>query len=51
MAVVDPDCRVRGVERLRVIYSPIVPRRLSSNTHAATVMAAEKAADPVEART
>lgn len=46
-AVVDPVLRVRGVEGLRVCDSSIMPRLISSNTNAATVMIAEKASDLV----
>jgi len=49
MAVVDSACRVRGVERLRVIDSSIMPRLVSSNTNAPTIMLAEKGADLVKA--
>ena len=45
MAVVDEDLRVRGVEGLRVIDASIMPRIVSSNTHAPTVMIAERGAE------
>lgn len=46
-AVVDPQLRVRGMERLRVIDSSIFPTIPSSNTNIPTIAAAEKGAELV----
>ena len=44
-AVVDPQLRVIGVERLRVVDASVMPTVPGGNTHATTVMIAEKAVD------
>ena len=54
-AVVDPECRVRGVEGLRVVDASVFPFLTSSNTNAPVFMLAERAArmirDGVDAST
>ena len=47
LAVVDPELRVYGVERLRVADASVMPLVTSGNTHAPTVMIGERAADNV----
>ena len=50
MAVVVPECRVIGVEGLRVADSSIFPRVANVNLNAPSIMTGEKAADHILGR-
>jgi choline dehydrogenase len=51
MAVVDPECRVIGVEGLRLADSSIFPRIPNGNLNGPSIMTGEKAADHILGRT
>jgi choline dehydrogenase len=46
-AVVDPECRVIGIENLRVADSSIMPQVTNGNLNAPTLMIGEKASDMI----
>jgi choline dehydrogenase len=46
-SVVDPSCKVIGVENLRVVDSSIFPRITNGNLNGPSIMVGEKAADHI----
>ena len=48
-SVVDPDLRVRGVERLRVADASVMPNIIRGHTNAPSMVIGEKAADLIAA--
>lgn len=50
MAVVDAQCRVIGVEGLRVVDSSVFPNVTNGNINGPTIMLAEKTADHIRGR-
>jgi len=50
MAVVDPEMRVRGLERLRVVDSSVFPTIPNGNLNGPTIMLAERAADIIKGK-
>jgi 4-pyridoxate dehydrogenase len=49
-AVVDPELRVRGIDKLRVVDASIMPDHIGANLNSPVVMVAEKAADMIRGR-
>lgn len=47
MAVVDPECKVIGIDRLRVADASIMPIIPSANLNCPTMMIGEKASDMI----
>ncbi|HVV40063.1 MAG TPA: GMC family oxidoreductase N-terminal domain-containing protein [Nitrobacter sp.] len=50
-AVVDDQLRVHGLQGLRVVDASIMPRMISANLNASTLMIADKASDMIRGRT
>ncbi len=49
-AVVDDQLRVHGLQNLRVIDASVMPRMISANLNASTMMIADKASDLIRGR-
>ena len=51
MAVVDPECRVIGVDGLRLADSSVFPQITNGNLNGPSIMVGEKAADHILGKT
>jgi choline dehydrogenase-like flavoprotein len=49
-AVVDAECRVRGIDGLRVVDASIFPTQISGNPHAAVMMLGDRVSDMIIGR-
>jgi choline dehydrogenase-like flavoprotein len=49
-SVVDAECRVRGIDGLRVVDAAVMPDLVGANINATVIMIAEKAADYIRGR-
>ena len=47
-AVVDSELKVHGIDGLRVVDASVMPKIVTANTYAATIMIAEKVSDIIK---
>ncbi len=50
LAVVDPECRVIGVQNLRVVDASVMPQATAGDLNGPTIMLAERAADIIRGK-